>query len=123
MDSFNLIPFCSCKGHLNKIAWNLTVDKKARKIILKCLAFITGIYFATYYLISLIYEHGDDICGRRRSDKQVSRSTAVFFLRRLFCLLKVPPVLTALVRSCLIDVADEVCCSNMRVSQSVTTVM
>lgn len=106
MDSFNLIPFCSYKGRLNKIAWNLTVDKKARKIISNCLAFITGIYLAIYYLISLIYEHGDDICGRRCSDIQVSGSTAVFFLRRLFCLLKAPPVLTTVVRSCRIDVAD-----------------
>ena len=106
MDSFNLIQFYSYKGHLNKIAWNLTVDEKVRKIILNCLAFITDIYLAIYYLISLIYEHGDDICGRLCSDIQVSRSTAVFFLPRLFCLLKAPPILTTVVRSCLIDVAD-----------------
>ena len=106
MDSFNLIPFCSYKGHLNKIAWNLTADKKVRKIILNYLSLITGIYLAIYYLISLIYEHGDDICGRPCSDIQVSRSTAVFFLPRLFCLLKASPILTTAVRSCLTDVAD-----------------
>jgi hypothetical protein len=98
VDSFNLIPFCSYKGHLNKIAWNLTVDKKVRKIILNCLASIAGIYLAIYYLISLIDEHGDDICNRPCSDIQVSRSTAVFFLPRLFCPLNAPPIFTTVVK-------------------------
>jgi hypothetical protein len=74
--------FNSAFKGLNKIAWNLTLNKK------NCFAFITGIYLAIHYLISLIYGNGHEIRGSHCSNTQMSRSTTVFFLQAIIMRIK-----------------------------------